>query len=342
MPMQTGKSSLLAKLGPNVKSVHEQHKSDKTEHDSGGSVPAGIDNGIAQLVECKFGEYKEGPNKGKPFFMAIGVCVEPKAVDGIPTEGLRTQIGPEALCDTPQAAGKRKTFAQHYAWMLNQMRLLGVDTTEIQPEQLESTAAAIKESSPFIRFRTWKAKKQTTGPFKDVEPRVNHVWDGVVNYEGNGQAPEAGTEDQTESATAGGETAQEEGIDLESLVEKASNKDVAAQKQLTQLAKEAGASDEIIESAENWGEVAALIAGGSETGEGQQEEQEEPPAKGSVYQYQLLDKSGKPVVDKSGKPKKPVKVEIVSSDAESRSSTVKNLDTKALIKGVSWDSLKAV
>lgn len=184
MAAQKG-SSVFAKLGERGRAAHSAAAQNPVTVGNAG-LPAGIENGIAQLVDIHFGEYKDGPNKGKPFFMASAIVVQPTEIDGVPIAGLRTQIGPEPLCDTPQATGKRKTFQDHYDWMINQIGLvLGVQpgqTVEIGFDDVESTCANLVAEAPYIRFRTWKGQKQTTGPFANREPRVQHEWNGRIEY----------------------------------------------------------------------------------------------------------------------------------------------------------------
>ena len=157
MAKQTLKSGLVGKLGAKLSKAVEAHKGDETKFSGGGGdLPGGIENGIAQLVLCKFGVYEKGEFEGEYYWMAQGVVVSPKKHAGIVIEGLRTSIGPEAICDTPNKA--RKTTEEHVAWVLNEMRKLGVDTSELSGDDLESTAEALQELGPHFRFRTWQGQ----------------------------------------------------------------------------------------------------------------------------------------------------------------------------------------
>jgi len=106
MPAKVSKSPLMAKLGNKLAESFDKHKDDETRYGGGSDLPKGIEGGIAQLVDCKFDTYKTGDNKGEFFFYAAGIVKAPKEVGGVPIVGLRTQIGPEPLCDTPDRSRK--------------------------------------------------------------------------------------------------------------------------------------------------------------------------------------------------------------------------------------------
>lgn len=197
MPAQSsngndGIKNLLKGLANKGRQAHEAVKDEPVSYGNA-KLPEGIENGVAQLVDAKLGVFKEGKNKGKLFFMAAGVVLKPTSVDGVQIEGMRTQIGPEPLADTPEATGKRKTFNDHYAWIINELAKLGVDKGSMGFDDLESTVQALKEASPFFKFRTWKGK-----PTKDYpDPRVNEEWNGACDY-----TPDEGSDTGVEDGTA--------------------------------------------------------------------------------------------------------------------------------------------
>lgn len=220
MPKQVGKSSLASALGDRARGAFEEHKADPTEYGNI-ELPGGIENGIAQLSDFKFTQVKEGSqNAGEWMMYAAGIVVSPNEVDGTPIKGLRTQIS-EPLFDTPTRT--RKTVEDHLAWILNEMRKLGVDTAELGFDDLEDIAESLRESKPYFRFRTWKppmtviekradgkwyvgGKKYATeamakqaNPYAGTESRVNHMWAGVVQYEPD---ESEGVEDDTEESPA--------------------------------------------------------------------------------------------------------------------------------------------
>lgn len=241
MAVQKAKSGLAAKLGAKGHAAVEGHKNDETVFQGGGDLPAGIENGIAQLVECKFDIVKEGDNKGEYYFYAGGVVVTPKSImtdEGeFPIEGMRTSIT-EPLYDTPSRS--RKTVDDHLAWILNELRKLGVDTSEVSLDNLEATAAAVKESGTTFRFRTWKGEATEQYP----NPRVNHQWAGAVDYEMSSEddvQEEVAAAPKTTKTTGKATTAKaNQGLDSEA----ADNGDEDAQRAIAAAARELGIDPE--------------------------------------------------------------------------------------------------
>jgi hypothetical protein len=188
MAQQTSQSSLLGKYGQKIAKAFDAHKGDETTASNFGELPAGIENGVAQVVECKFDVYKEGQNKGDVYFYAAAVVKLPVEHQGLPIEGLRTSIM-EPVCDTPSRT--RKTIDDHVKWILNQLRLMGVNTANMTLAHLEPAAAMVKKARPHVRFRTYKIAKKQPGqkgynPQYDgpdaPEPRTNHDWMGTVDF----------------------------------------------------------------------------------------------------------------------------------------------------------------
>ena len=228
MPAQkTTQGTLYGKLGNRLNAAVAAHKNDETKYSVGSDLPAGIRNGIAQIDKITFGQFEKGDLKGEWFFMASAIVKQPKTHDGIPVEGLRTQIGPEPLCDTPKRSS-RKTLEEHVAWVLNEMRKImgksdsGSPLADMDDSQLEATGAAIQAAAPHIRFRTWSGEKQTleqrngkwwvgdksypseavakaANPYVGREPQVRHEWEGYVDYD---EAQDAGDDLMDSTAAA--------------------------------------------------------------------------------------------------------------------------------------------
>lgn len=331
--MPKSKSLLADKLGQAGRKAVQEHRKDETVLDTGGDLPAGISGGVARLVMCKFDTYKEGDNKGKPYFMAAGVVVSPKEFDGQIIEGLRTQIGPEPLCDTPKSQGKRKTVGDRIAWVLNELRKLGVETEGVEIDDLDSIVEQLQEDGPHFRFRTWKGKATKQYP----DPRTQHVWNGLAEgYEGgdstadvidNTDASEEEVEVEEEE-----EASEEEEVSLEELGAAADDGDSDAIDQLTELAESLEIDHE---SLETYAMVAEAIAeaqeGGEEEEEAEEEEEEEssePLAKGDVCHY------------KPPKGRKLIECEVTSVLTKAQTYTLKNLDdNKTIYKSVPWDAV---
>lgn len=357
MPGIKGKTSLFASQGKALANAHEGHKS--AEPPSGnGRLPEGIEAGIAELRECKFGVYREGENKGKPYFFAVGIVQEPKVHNGIPIDGMRTQLGPMPLCETPKS--KIKTFKERWERMQDQLKLLAgkeaIEEIDGTPEEIEAGYVdlmdTLVENKTMFRFRTWKGKATKDFP----NPRVNEEWGGAVTYEGQA-SPEthvdetpADPDPESDGGSAGdeppdaadaGADAGDEGIDIASLVDAANNKDKSAQVELKRLAMEAGASAEDVANADNWEAVGAMA--NSDAGvvgdEGSEAEgQEWKPAKGDTVKYNVsttMKVKGKPV-----KRTKTIEAKVTSVDAKSDTATIKDNDDGKVYKDVPFAELE--
>lgn len=349
MPAQVGKSGLFAKLGAKGAEAWNKTRSNEIKYAGGGAdLPAGF-SGIARLVECKFDQFKEGDNKGEYFFYAAGVVVSPKVfkdADGNVhhLEGQRTSIM-EAVCNTPQRT--RKTIEEHMAWVVNELKKLGLDTSTIGPENVETAVKALKEAGPLFRFRTWMGKPTPQFP----DPRVNHTWNGLVSEEAaagsglNGAADHSQdvVEDSNDAlqgeALAAGEGSPE---DLEALATAAGEGDVDAQDRLKDLAKEAGISDEDVENAADWQVVVEYIHQAAEQGnqdaaepEPEPEPEEWKPAKDDQYRYTIT--------DPKTKRKRKIDVEVTAVNEKAKTVSIREIgNPKVKFDKVAWDLLEQI
>lgn len=298
MAVQKKKSSLAARLGEKARKVFNEVKDQEPEFDTQAGLPGGIEGGIAQLVECKFTQVAAGKqNAGKDMFYAAGVVVSPSEVNGINIKGLRTQIS-EPLYDTPTRS--RKTIDDHLEWVMNEMKKLGLDMSEMDLDDLEDAAETLKEEKPYFRFRTWSGTKQeiverggkffvgTMGPYRTeaaakaanpyagTEPRVQHTWNGVCEYLDDEEEVD-GVEDNTSSVKASKaakktkadvvdepEEEEEGEEDLAELAAAADGGDTDAAERLFELAMEAGIDEETINSTEEWSAIVEMMQSSSD------------------------------------------------------------------------------
>jgi outer membrane biosynthesis protein TonB len=184
MPPMQKKGSFVAKLGNKLFQAHEQHKNDETEYSGFGSLPGGINNGVAQLIECSIEQIEraDSKNKGEYYFRAVGTVILPRDHEGVPIAGLRTQLM-ENIFETPDSMGKRKTVEEHWAFILNELRKLGLETADMDvtsDESIQTSLDALVQSAPYFRFRTWQPPKSKDPQYKDREPQVMHFWDGFL------------------------------------------------------------------------------------------------------------------------------------------------------------------
>ena len=352
MPAQPGgMGGMFKKLGGKLLQAHQQAKGETTTPNA--ELPSGIENGIAQIVECKFDQVKVGKeNAGEWFFYAAASVKKPEYFEGQKTLGGRTSIM-TLLCDTPKSQG-RKTLAEHVAWMYEHLRSWGVDTNTIQldkdPQALEKVAAAIKQMKPHIMFKTFKMPKATTGPYKDREPRTLHTWKGAVEYDDTSsptdfvqEAPAATPFNEFETPVVA--TAVTEEPDLDELLRLAKSDEPGhedAGRKLAALAIAAGATEEDVESA-TWDEVVLFIQGDHPVGVEPSESVEEPwiPGIGEVYTYQIIDpKTGQPALDKNKQPRKPIEVQVKKVDEVAQTvDAVDNITKKVTYKNIGWKEL---
>lgn len=344
MAKQVAKSSMLSKISNKIKRPHEDVE---VKLPGGGSLPPGIEQGIAKLVDCRFGQYEKGEQKGEYFFLAAGVVVNPDAHNGIPIKGMRTQIM-EPMCDTPTRS--RPTIDDHVDWVINQLgMLMGKKPGEkigIGVDDLESTAQAIKEAAPYFRFRTWQGEPTPQYP----NPRTNEVWSGQCEYgeeevaddveDDTANEPEA-DEPEAEAGEAEADNEPEAddvpfGDDLDDLVADASSKDKVAKgkatRELEKRAIAAGHTAEDVDGADNWEAVAVWIREGAAPSA---EDEPTPPKVKDVYYYAPAGS------------KKRIEVEVVSVSTKNETATVQDGDTKKPILGkdkkplaIAWSDLE--
>jgi hypothetical protein len=358
MPRQTASTttSILAKLGQRGAQAYETHKRDEVEQSNFEDLPAGINGGVARLVDIKFDKIKEGKtNAGEVYFYAAGVVVAPKEHNGELIEGRRTSIM-EILAETPERQG-RKTLDEHMKWVIQQLKKLGLETENVQFNQLESAVEMIKQAQPYFKFRTWLPPKSNNGQ----EPRTVHFWNGAVDFSGNGEVlddvadnsptaqdvevPETDAETTViEETTAG---AFDEFNDLDALVAKAEGGDEEAQAQLREMAIAAGTDEDAVDAAESWAVVAEMVQGTAAT---KTEEEPAPapapeaqkwtgPKKGEVYKYRPVITD--PKTKKQVKSRKAVECDVVAVAKKGETCDLKSLDDGKVFKAVKWDELES-
>lgn len=336
MAKKVTKNNMFGKNYDRVRKATLEHRGDETNFGAGGDLPAGIEGGVAQLVDCKFDVYKKGDNSGEPFFYAAGIVKFPKVHDGTRVEGLRTSIM-EPICDTPNRS--RSGVEEHVEWVMNEMRKLGVDTNEIDVDDLDAVCESLREEKPHFKFRTWRGDPTPQFP----NPRVNEQWKGACDYVEDDEDEDV-LDETDEHEEEPEEEVDEEEPDEEEAEEAASDEldgdaaDAGDDNAITAIAEAAEAADIDPDEYETWSEVVDAInaSGGDEEPEEEEtEEEEEPeeeadewePDKGEVYLY------------KPPKSRKPVECEVTAVFKAKRLANIKTLDDNKLYKSVSWDAL---
>lgn len=353
-----------------VEKAHLEHKDDETRVGSGGDLPHGIEHGVAKLADAKIGIYAKGDYEGEPFFMAAGIVLEPDSVTTVDPktkksrvihiQGLRTQIGPEPLCDTTNQNGEVTELADHWSRVLNHLRLLGIDTKEIDPSSIVAESQegkyesgpileALVEAAPTFRFRTWQGKPTAQFP----NPRVNHEWRGVCEHDSEPtKAVEEQVEEQPqwESDAAKEEAPTKEPAEKPGKIESPIEVDFLALGKVADSgkSKEAQKAQQTLtghaqvlgidgyEEMETWTAVAEAIAAHEEAEPEAETEEEyvEEPEEWAPTEKEVCYMS-------NGPKKKPTECEIVKVYAKAEKADVKRLDTKKVVKGVPFAKLSA-
>jgi len=362
--------AIAAKLGRRIQQAHEEHKNDEIKASGFGSLPEGIDGGVAELRKIGFGVYKDGDYKGEFFFMAQGVIRQPlvfKDKDGNThnLEGKLTKIGPEPLCETPTAKGKYKTLSDHWAWIRNHVGLLGGKKEQLTPELIESVCLGLENASAtdpiYFNFRTWKGKPSTDFP----NPRVNEEWEGRCEFK-PGEQLTPGFDDQTPTGPAtpsangapvdksnpnadgalpdsSGEDFDLSGVDLDQYAKEAVQ-DGDKQDRLTKYALSIGCDNKAVEEANSWDEVVALIRakqGGKKPAAAPAPTTPAAAGKEFTPKVKMVFKHF-PINKKTGKPMSEAHEVVVRAvDTVAKTVKIQSMDDpKKEWDGVPWDQLK--
>lgn len=350
MPSQTTTSVLAGKLKTKTSKTLLENRAKPPVVDAGGDLPAGINDGIAKLVKCGFQLVKEGsPNAGKPLFMAEGIIVSPdKAPNGTIVKGKRTRHM-EMCFDTTTQAGKTTTQEEHLDRVMNTLKCLGADCSEIQSyDQLEGLAAAVEEMGPHFSFRTWAGKATPQYP----NPRTNETWGAIVEYTEDPTTSTGGVEDNSgvsddtapvEDASA--DEPADESEDLDALAKAAdAKKDSPAKEEAGQrldaIAAEKGLDADEVGSAANWAAVVEMIrAADTQADESADDEpaadEAYEPTKGDVVKVKVTDPKDK-------KKSKVVEGEIVLVDKKKSMVTLKLIDTGKMLMSVDGKTARLV
>lgn len=284
MPAQQGKSNITGKLKQAVGGSVKKHRTDETVVPGGGDLPSGIENGIAQLVEAKIDEHKEGEHKGKLFAFFSGVVVSVGADD---PQGCIGRRASKLVFLYPSKDGK-KSMDDRVSELLNEMRLLGCDTSNMGEDDIESALEVLKGEAPHFAFRTWKGKATTQYP----NPRTNTTFNGLVEATGEaGGGSTGGVDDSSGGDTEGSSDTPSdssgEGEDWAALGEQADGGDSEAAEKLAAAGKEYGVDTD---AAENWSVAAKEIAekassGGGDGGAAEANNAEWKPEIDDVFDY---------------------------------------------------------
>lgn len=351
MAKKTRKSALADRL--NKTGVREETRTKAPEPPRGGSLPPGINGGIAKLTKLDFDPIKKGDNEGDPRFYMHGVCVSPKTVKHngatVTVEGALVQPQMITLGDTKDWEGNPVPFEENWAEAENRMKLIGIPTEDFDDETIEQEILDfVEENDIYFRFRTWlwenddktksRVKLVIEGPALDYEEG-----DEEEEVEEVEEEEEVEKEEEKPKTKKGGkkskkeevEEEEEEEVNYKVLGRKAKKGDEKAQDKLEELAEEAGIDHE---SYEDWAELAKAIEEGvpdeepeeEEEGEEEEEDGEIEPEVDDIYGY------------KPPRAKKDHECEVVTVNKRKKTCTLKSLESDKQFKNVPWDKLSEV
>lgn len=336
MPPVTKQSGLFAKYGKKLADTINKHKDDPVDFGFQ-RLPPGIDNGVAQLVECMFGIVEEGKqNAGEYYFRAEGVVIEPDVNNtGIPVKNKKTSIF-RMVCDTKDKEGNiRDTFDDNVAWVINELKKLGGE--EIDVSNPEVTAEMLKQAAPYFSFDTSAGRTSKEFP----NPKTFENWRGLIpDYEPEGGAAGAGGGGNDSSGTVAGGTESGEEESVAALVEIAKNGEESeafkAGEKLIAMAVEAGYTKEEAEAGHvTWDDVATMIAT-PKTGENDATAE---PTVGEICKFTPHDAKGNPTKNKQ-KRNVVVEVEIKKVDKKGQTADLlNNTDKKTKYDKQPWTYL---
>lgn len=202
MAKGTKKSPLQQRI--EAENARESIRYEKPKSPGGGSLPAGINNGIAKLTRVDF-DILPDDNKyaGSQRFYAHGVCVFPVEHNGQKIKGCLVQVGTIVLNDTTPnegQEGKALTFQENLAKAENRLKLLGFPTHDFEDSSLEQDVLDFYEENQdemYFSFRTWEPNDAEGKP----SGRVLITLVGTKDYKPTDDDDE-GVEDDTQKAPA--------------------------------------------------------------------------------------------------------------------------------------------
>lgn len=332
MAKQTTKSNV--KLNQLIK----KSKDKEVVLDTSGSLPSGIEDGIAQFSKGYTKLYERGEHKGKPFLYVEGVVVEPKRYKGRRTNKTMKLFETEYNGETTSAE-------ENVDKALNTVKRLGINLASADSEDLLNRILAknVKKEILF-EFRTWSADdsdyvvhiwgNKFEGELEEAEEDVDEGdIDEEMDEEDDGEEDDESEEESDEEEEEGSEEEGDEAEEDLSVLAKVADveDDEEAQARLQELADE---QDIDTDDYETWSDVADALAGVIEEGSEEEEDEKEPteliniPEKEEVYSY------------KPAKSRKYHECEVVSVNKTKKTANLKNLATDAKYTAVPWSALK--
>lgn len=267
MPVAQRQSPIAPRLDKELNGEFLNHKDDEVTFGSGSDLPAGINGGIAQLIEMKIDEHKDGDNKGKLFLYIAGTVKVPYDVNGVKVQGLR------AMKTYKLYANNQVTKDQAIQKALNAIKQFLGDPGEVfkgvsKFSQIIPIMEAIKADAPHFRFRTYSFTPPAPPGGEAPDPMVVTEFRGLTEFDdsatGNGEVIDKTTGTPSDNGEAQGS---EE--DWDAVLASANDNDGEAQTKLQDTCKTMGMLDKDVEDAASWEDLVAYIKSGGTDGGGE-------------------------------------------------------------------------
>lgn len=242
----------------------------------GGSLPSGIENGIAKLTRVDFDTIENGNYAGSQRFYCHGVCVLPKEHEGIRCEGRLVQPGMITLDDVKSTYGDT-TFAENVQKAEARLKLLGFPTEEF--EDIESDTLNYFETGDemYFEFRTWSPQDSDRVLIQIMGPAS---WAGDNQDEIEEDSPAVSSANTSAPAEPKQEVKAEVAPSLQALARLADGGDEDSQIRIANEAEKLGINPED-EIYANWGDVVSAIESAETSDAGEVTN----PEVGDVFRY---------------------------------------------------------
>lgn len=341
--------TLNPKYANRVAAATTANKDNEIDYGFGGDLPAGINNGIAQLAEIKVGEYKEGDRKGEKFLRIAGVVKSPATFNGERIEGKQVaKMIP--LCDDPPPRQPRrnnkppKTFDDRIAELINEYKLLGAEEAvkQLPPnctfDHYLALGGMLVKAAPHFKFRTWAIADAPTPQNPNPQPgRTNVNFQGMVQYDPNSNGAPAAVQDNSGAGVQDNSepSSEAEPTDWTTLGESADNGDEGAAQQITEAGEALGLTSQEKWQTGSYADAAAMIIE-AESGAGAGDEggaEPDAPAEADIPQKDEVCKF------RPQGARKDVECQITAVFEKAQTVNLKRLDNNQLVRSVQWDKL---
>jgi len=251
------------------------------ERGARGTLPAGIEDGVAKLTRVDFDVIENGPYAGSQRFYCHGVCVEPTTFEGKKSAGLLVQPRMITLDDVKSNYGDT-SFAENVAKAEERLKKLGFPTEDFEDLEEDTNTYFNTAGDMYFYFRTWTPEDSD---------RVIHIIEGPANYSPTVKDDvEEVQEEVTANVTAtdDGTPHYENGVNgyntIDDLASKADNGDEAAQLEIADEAEKVGVNPENPDY-DSWKDVVEAVKSVKSTTNSKVVESGLDPKVGDVYGY---------------------------------------------------------